>query len=266
MKGEEMTNGEKLKEIFPDIEFTDMAFTVHAVTEVILDGVKGHISYDFWKYWWNAEYKEPTYTSQIAQKAYEDGKKDGYIQAKLEQEPTTKNNLAVNCISRQEAIDTIRQLYLDLATQKAVIDLLKILPSVTPQLSSELEKNSKKLDCISRADAIRVASGYCHPSNVAKELAKLPSVAPQEPKWISVSERLPEKDGEYLLWGKICEDDENNYCFIGEYDSCAEEFGYWSDHYDSSTLGFLDSEHIEYYKVLAWMPLPTPYEPQESEG
>lgn len=27
-----------------------------------------------------------TYTSQIAQKAYEDGKKDGYVQAKLEQE------------------------------------------------------------------------------------------------------------------------------------------------------------------------------------
>lgn len=36
-------------------------------------------------------------------------------------------------ISRKEAIDTIRQLYLDLASQKAVIDILKVLPSVTPQ-------------------------------------------------------------------------------------------------------------------------------------
>lgn len=43
-------------------------------------------------------------------------------------------------------------------------------------------KNDLGVDCISRADAIRVASGYCHPSNVAKELAKLPSVTPQEPK------------------------------------------------------------------------------------
>ncbi len=42
-------------------------------------------------------------------------------------------------------------------------------------------KNDLGVDCISRADAIRVASGYCHPSNVAKELAKLPSVTPQEP-------------------------------------------------------------------------------------
>ena len=40
-------------------------------------------------------------------------------------------------------------------------------------------KNNLGVDCISRADAIRVASGYCHPSNVAKELAKLPSVTPQ---------------------------------------------------------------------------------------
>lgn len=37
-----------------------------------------------------------------------------------------------DAISRQEAIDAIRQLYIDLATQKYVIDLLKILPSVTP--------------------------------------------------------------------------------------------------------------------------------------
>ena len=43
-------------------------------------------------------------------------------------------------------------------------------------------KNNLGVDCISRADAIRVASGYCHPSNVANELAKLPSVTPQEPK------------------------------------------------------------------------------------
>ena len=33
-------------------------------------------------------------------------------------------------------------------------------------------------DAISRSDAIRVASGYCHWSNIPKELAKLPSVNP----------------------------------------------------------------------------------------
>ena len=33
-------------------------------------------------------------------------------------------------------------------------------------------------DLIRRSDAIRVASGYCHWSNIPKELAKLPSVNP----------------------------------------------------------------------------------------
>ena len=139
--------------------------------------------------------------------------------------PTTKNDLGVDCIDRKATLDTI-------------IKRLGI-------------KNESYLLPAERT--------------IYQQIKDMPSVTPQEPRWIPVNERLPGKDGEYLLWGKICEDEENNYCFIGEYDFCAEEFGYWSDHYDSSTLGFLDSEHIEYHKVLAWMPLPTPYEPQESE-
>ena len=39
-------------------------------------------------------------------------------------------------------------------------------------------------DAISRQSAIYVASGYCHPANIAKELAKLPSVQPKRGKWI----------------------------------------------------------------------------------
>ena len=34
-------------------------------------------------------------------------------------------------------------------------------------------------DLISRSEAIRVASGYCHPANIPAELAKLPSVNPK---------------------------------------------------------------------------------------
>ena len=86
----------------------------------------------------------------------------------------------------------------------------------------------------------------------------------QEPKWIPVSERLPELDGDYLLFGKVVEDDTEDI-FIGTYDACAEKFGYWEDYYDSKTLGFLDSELIEYNKVIAWKPLPEPYK-AESEN
>ena len=35
-------------------------------------------------------------------------------------------------------------------------------------------------DLIRRSDAIRIASGYCHWSNIQKELAKLPSVSTEK--------------------------------------------------------------------------------------
>lgn len=33
-------------------------------------------------------------------------------------------------------------------------------------------------DLIDREEAIRIASGYCHPANIVKELEKLPSASP----------------------------------------------------------------------------------------
>ena len=34
-------------------------------------------------------------------------------------------------------------------------------------------------DLIDKAEAIRIASGYCHPANIAEELRKLPAVKPE---------------------------------------------------------------------------------------
>lgn len=83
-------------------------------------------------------------------------------------------------------------------------------------------------------------------------------------RWIPVSEELPKEDGEYLLWGKIDEDEEN-YIFIGEYDSCGEQFGIWQEQFDRTTLGCLGSEFFEYSSVIAWQPLPQPYEESEEK-
>ena len=47
------------------------------------------------------------------------------------------------------------------------------------KLILELLEQQPCEDTISRADAVRVASGYCHPANIAKELAKLPPVQPE---------------------------------------------------------------------------------------
>ena len=96
-------------------------------------------------------------------------------------------------------------------------------------------------DTISRQAAIRVASGYCHPANIAKELEKLPSAQP-EPHWIPCSERLPEESGKYLV---SVLDGVGRRTTVAPYQS----------RYKAWTL----TGRMAYWKVVAWMPLPAPY-------
>ena len=82
-------------------------------------------------------------------------------------------------IDRQGAIDTAaeyeKQLCEILGDENELVEVVKILKH---RLISLPSAQPEPCDAISRADAIRVASGYCHPANVAQELAKLPSVQP----------------------------------------------------------------------------------------
>lgn len=50
----------------------------------------------------------------------------------LEQEPTTKNNLGVDCISREQAKEAIRDKFKDLPLRVEINTILNELPSVTP--------------------------------------------------------------------------------------------------------------------------------------
>ena len=52
------TNGDVLKAMFPNVITQEFAMTIHATTKVISNGVKGGISYDFWKDWWNSPYQK----------------------------------------------------------------------------------------------------------------------------------------------------------------------------------------------------------------
>lgn len=120
-------------------------------------------------------------------------------------------------------------------------------------------------DCVSREQVVKAMTDWYFDMLEKGEgkdfiniLDALPPVTPTQ-SCIPVSERLPEEDGEYLLFGKIDEDEEN-YIFIGEYDSCGEQFGIWQEQFDRTTLGCIGSEFFEYSSVIAWQPLPKPYE------
>lgn len=91
--------------------------------------------------------------------------------------------------------------------------------------------------------------------NKAKELVyRQPKVG----EWISVSERLPEESGEYLVWYN-CGDDAEEGCVVVNFDAEVGAFGDWYDSYDHHTLGFLDSDFVEFETATAWMPLPESY-------
>lgn len=74
----------------------------------------------------------------------------------------------------------------------------------------------------------------------------LPPVKPQEPKWIPCSERLPEEGKDVLACFYT---GEGNYKMMV---SRRSDYNYWSGVGRTADM-------------VAWMPLPAPYKPQESE-
>ena len=66
-------------------------------------------------------------------------------------------------------------------------------------------------------------------------------------KWISVKDRLPDKNGEYLCrWI-------NKSVSDAEYESTFGSFGYWFDFWEDEY-----KDWISYEGITHWMPLPEP--------
>ena len=129
-------------------------------------------------------------------------------------------------------------------------------------------------DCVSRAEVLKLMQDNWHTHNgdwamqeSMDDIRALPAVTPQEPRWIPVSEKLPH-DREWYL-GIFKEPDTgwiNPLPYICDYvgrETKATTKEYWI------LRGFTDiDEPCDYYlnlECVAWMPLPKPYEPQESE-
>jgi hypothetical protein len=113
--------------------------------------------------------------------------------------------------------------------------------------SSEIPTGSD--DCISRQavedamyDATRAMD--LNYGQIMDYIDNLPSVTPQEPRWIPVSERLPE-DRELVLCSS-----KRGGVFEGRY---------FDDETDCQWYAFRNDEFVRNDVIDAWMPLPEPY-------
>jgi len=275
--------------------------------------------------WWNAEYKEPTKNDLAVREfegievtyppedlcIYPEYKGKPYFVIKYKENgeeivgygtynpkvlsqylkdyfiSTTKNDLEVDCISREQALKELKESaehHANDSREEVLLrrdrDIIRALPSVTPQLSSELEKNSKKLekdfgelDCISRAQTQTEIEMNASRYTIAKErggmgqvewsdqlikvsdavdiIRHLPSVTPQEPRWISTSERLP--DSEYG------ESDSVLVCFENETQDVLYFDGSNWCYPTGETYISVNPNNDWHNKVIAWMPLPSSY-------
>lgn len=101
-----------------------------------------------------------------------------------------------------------------------------------------------------------------HYKNTIIKIAEKQPIVATPAEWIPCSERLPEEDGEYLVWYDCGEEnDGDSECgfMIVPFWTDVEMFGAYESYYHAETLGFLDTDFIECETAVAWMPLPEPY-------
>lgn len=133
-------------------------------------------------------------------------------------------------------------------------------------------------DLISREEAIKAINGlwvdvgnrhendyeYGRNQGIDCALDVIEELPSAEAEWIPCSERLPERNGAYLVWMQWTCDEELTVSIIN-YDADCEMFGEWHELYHPRTLGYLDSDFDEIKGVIAWMPLPEPYREESEE-
>ena len=119
-----------------------------------------------------------------------------------------------------------------------------------------ITKNDLGVDAVSRQSVLDLIADYdLSMGQVVRGIHALPSVTPQEPKWIPVSERLPDTDNEVLCWYEY---------YHWSRKKILPEYGLGS-YFKETESWFGEVANGHKVRVIAWMPLPEPYKIESEE-
>ena len=136
-----------------------------------------------------------------------------------------------------------------------------------------IEIFNKWMDCKDAYQADPSCDGNCYSCEYyasaeeekeAMQMAVSALKKQKQDRWIPVTERLPEEDGNYLVTFEsgYAEDYELDPIGIAPFEVDCEGFGIWQESFDPVSLGSLGSDWVD-IQVTAWRPLPAPYQEDE---
>ena len=152
-------------------------------------------------------------------------------------------------------------------TNKEAVDILNNTSFFGRSAEDIDEALNMAIDALQDEDCVLKLFGECSYNKTGCsdcEIKEKIRTALQASEWIPFNEKIPEKDGDYL----VCYEDGYREDFglpeigIASFESDCDGFGEWIDYYDEHTLGFVDSDWSE-TKVKAWMPLPEAYKEED---
>lgn len=136
-------------------------------------------------------------------------------------------------------------------------DLAQSYERTIVKLTEAVAERQPSEDCVSRQAVLERIDDWWGITSTSGEptlcdcIQELPPVTPTQ-KWISVSERLPEKNGKYLAYIINKKDTNLQYIMTCEY-------------YEGDLWNWFPDDDCASDNVVAWMPLPEPYK-AEMEG
>ena len=127
-------------------------------------------------------------------------------------------------------------------------------------MSDDLIGRQQAIDALRKMQTYKLFSGddmlLIDQAEAQTELMMMPSAQPEHKtgRWIPVSERLPDKRGDYLV----------TLCGNGE---PWVEIALWNETFGGrwQMVLYNDVDYSDISNVIAWMPLPKPYQEGEQE-